>query len=292
MAVTVWLSTMDSILGPGQNYYLYLHPGTHKVQFIPWDLDHSFGQFGMMGSQEQRENLSIHKPWRGENRFLERVFRTDAFKKLYLAKLDEFNKTIFKPERFFQQVDQVAAAIRPAVREESEEKLARFDRVVAGDPVGFGGPPRAGDVLPSRDAGEGPRFGGPRGFFQPAKPIKGFVKARAPSVIDQVAGKSEGQTLGDFGFGGRGGPGGRGGGPGMFLGNTLMTALDTNQDGVLTRDEFVQGFDKWSESWNTDKSGALTEEQLRAGIDRDLSPFRGGPPGGFGPSGGPPPREP
>src|SRR5262249_23501755 len=69
MAVTGWLATMDSILGPGQNYYVYLHPKTHKMQFIPWDLDHSFGQFGMMGSQEQRENLSIHKPWRGENRF-------------------------------------------------------------------------------------------------------------------------------------------------------------------------------------------------------------------------------
>ena len=31
----------------------------------------------------------------------------------------------------------------------------------------------------------------------------------------------------------------------------------------------------------------LTEEQLRAGINKDLSPFRGGPPPGFG--FGPPP---
>src|SRR2546430_9931967 len=52
-------SDLDSILGPGQNYYAYLRPGTQKFQFIPWDLDHSFGQFGMMGSQEQRENLDI-----------------------------------------------------------------------------------------------------------------------------------------------------------------------------------------------------------------------------------------
>src|SRR5256885_2365476 len=78
MAVTVWLSTMDSILGPGQNYYVYLHPQTRKFQFMPWDLDHSFGQFGMMGGQEQRENLSIHRPWRGENQFLERVFKVES----------------------------------------------------------------------------------------------------------------------------------------------------------------------------------------------------------------------
>ena len=309
MAVTVWLSTMDSILGPGQNYYVFLDPKTRKFQFMPWDLDHSFGQFGMMGSQEQRENLSIHRPWRGENKFLERVFKVEAFKKLYLARLDEFNNTIFKPERFHNQVDEIAAAIRPAVQEESEEKLARFDKVVAGEPVppggfggGFGGPRLArgdagGDPPQARaEGGGGPRFGGPGGFFQPAKPIKGFVTARAQSVIDQVAGKSEGQTVGEFGFGGRGGRGGPGGpggfGPGMFLGNAFMTALDANKDGVLTRAEFTQGFAKWFDGWNIDRSGVLTEDQLRAGINQDLAPFRGGPPGGpgFGPPDGPTPR--
>ncbi len=142
-----------------------------------------------------------------------------------------------------------------------------------------------GDPPQARGEGGGPRFGGPGGFFQPAKPIKGFVDARAQSVIDQVAGKSEGQTLGEFGFGGRGGRGGPGGfGPGMFLGNAFMTAFDSDKDGELTRDEFTQGFAKWFDAWNTDKTGVLTDEQLQAGINRDLSPFRGGPPGG------PPPR--
>jgi spore coat protein CotH len=291
MAVTVWLSTMDSILGPGQNYYVYLHPKTRKFQFMAWDLDHSFGQFGLMGSQEQREQLSINKPWRGDNRFLERVFKVDAFKKLYLSKLDEFNKTIFRPERFAQQVDEIAGAIRPAVRDESAEQLVRFDKVTAGDPVepagfgrGFGGGQRAGGDRP-----DGPRFGG--GFFQPPKPIKGFVKARAQSVNDQLAGRSEGESIGEFGFGGRGGgPGGRGGGPGgfgpgMFLGGAFMTALDANKDGTLGHDEFTSGFDKWFEAWNTDKNGVLTDEQLRAGINKDLAPFRGGSPDspGFGP---------
>jgi hypothetical protein len=272
MAVTVWLSTMDSILGPGQNYYVYLDPKTRKFQFMPWDLDHSFGQFGMRGSQDQRENLSIHKPWQGENRFLERVFKVAGFKQLYLARLGEFNQSAFKPERFYQQVDEIAAVIRPAVSEESEAALARFDKVVAGEsvePAGFGGPR--------------PGAGGPGGFFQATKPIKGFVKARAQSVSDQVAGKSEAQTIGEFGFGGGGDRGGRGpgpGGPGMFLGNAFMTALDADKDGTISQDEFSQGFAKWFESWNTDNSGVLTDDQLRAGINRELSPFRGGPPGG------------
>ena len=65
-----------------------------------------------------------------------------------------------------------------------------------------------------------------------------------------------------------------------------MTALDADTDGEITRNEFTQGFAKLFEAWNTDKSGVLTDEQLRAGINQDLSPFRGGPPGG------PSPREP
>ena len=107
MAVTIWLSTMDSILGVGQNFYVYLHPKTGPFQFIPWDLDHSFGQFPMVGTQEQREKLSIHKPWDGSIRLLDRVFKVDAFKQRYLDTMSAFQRTIFQPERIHAQVDQL-----------------------------------------------------------------------------------------------------------------------------------------------------------------------------------------
>jgi spore coat protein CotH len=293
MSVTVWLSTLDSILMMGQNFYVYLHPKTHKFEFIPWDLDHSFGQFPMGGTQEQREQLSIEKPWRGANRFLERVFSVDAFKKLYRATMADFSKTIFLPERFSKQVDEIAAAIRPAVREESESKLARFDKVVEGESIdrfGFGGGP---DHL-AGPGGDGPRFRG-GGFGQQVKPIKAFVKARAQSVAAQLAGTSEGaeEVQSPFpGFRARGGvPGGPGEfGPSAVLAKTLMEKLDANQDGKLTHDEFVAGFAKWFAEWNTDKTGLLSQDQLRSGIHRDLRPFHAGPPGGFGfgPPHGPP----
>src|SRR5262249_34712948 len=160
----------DGILGPGQNLYIYLHPKTQLFEFFPWDQDHSFGQFPMRGSQEQREDLSIHKPWDGENRFLERVFKVEAFKTRYLAKLTEFSETLFKPERCARQVDEVAAVIRPAVQGESETKLERFDQAVAGQ------------VLQGR--GFGPFGGGPG-----IKPIKPFAVVRSGSVREQVDGK-------------------------------------------------------------------------------------------------------
>jgi hypothetical protein len=117
-------------------------------------------------SNEETENFSIYHPWSGENRFLDRVFAVPAFREIYLAKMREFSKTIFQPERIFRQVDELAPVIRPAIAEESANAARNFDRVVA-DPVartGFG-------------------FG---------ETLKSFVKARTPRVLEQLSGKSEG----------------------------------------------------------------------------------------------------
>ncbi|MBI4326347.1 MAG: CotH kinase family protein, partial [Chloroflexi bacterium] len=230
---------------------------------IPWDQDHSWGQFNR-ASQEQRDKLSIHRPWQGANLFLERMFKVEAFKKLYLARLDEFSKTIFRPERLALQVDEIAAAIRPAVQEESESKLARFDKVVAGENLQGGG--------------FGP-FGGGQ-----TKPIKPFTKVRTESVLDQLAGKSDGLAAGG-GF-----PGGFGGGVGLgMFSRPLFQVLDKNKDSTVTPAEFTEGFSELFKTWNSDQSGNLTWAQLRSGIEKDLppqsqgfSPFGGGPGGGGG----------
>lgn len=289
MAVLVFLVDLDGILGPGQNFYVHLHPETQKLAFIPWDLDNSFGRFGMRGTQEQREQLSIVRPWQGERKFLERMFKHDEFKKLYRARLEEFNKTIFKPERFHQQVDELAKLLRPAVEAESAERLEMFNKVAAGEAVAspmFGRGPGRG----------GPGGGGPMGFpqFQPPKPIKPYVEIRAKSIADQLAGKSEGQVIPEFG-GGPGGPG-RGFGPGMFLAGAFMTALDNDKNGQVAKDEMGAAFAKWFKAWNKDGSAEITEEELRAGIDRDLAPQFPGPGGPGGPPGfrppGPPPGNP
>lgn len=256
MAVMVYLSDLDGILGPGQNLYLHLHPRSGQFTFIPWDQDRSWGQFNR-ASQEQRDQLSIHRPWQGENFFLERMFKVEAFKKLYLARLDEFGKTIFDPQRIARQVDEIAAVIRPAVQDESEAKLARFDQVVAGELLSAPGP-----------------FGGGQ-----TKPIKPFAKIRTESVLDQLAGKSEGLSPRN-GF--PGGPGGSG--LGAMFSRPLFQTLDENKDSSVTQLEFTQGFVRLFQTWNSDQSGWLTLEQLRAGIEKNLTAQRGGfPPVGGGP---------
>ncbi len=300
MAVTTWLSTLDSILGMGQNFVVYLHPKTHKFHFMPWDLDHSFGQFGMMGSQEDRETLSIQQPWQGNVRFLERVYKVDAFQKLYRARLDEFSKSIFKPERFLQQVDSLAPILRPAIAEESPEKLARFDKVVAGEmvePAPFGGlggpggrggpaPNGAGNVIVPLEGRPPPGFGGPRppggpagpggpgGMFQPAHPIKTFVAARNQAVRDQLEGRSEGKRLEGMN---------RRMGPGMFLAQPILEKADADKDGTISAPELHRLAEKWFGEWDREKTGKLNSDQLRGGISMAFPP-----PPGFGPPGGGP----
>jgi spore coat protein H len=253
LSINVWLVNMDSILAMGQNFYLYLNPSTNKFLILPWDLDLSFG--GMGGGTE----LSIEHPWRGQNRFLDRLFKVDAFKKLYLAHMAEFNQSIFKPERITHQVDETAAVIRPAVSEESESKLANFDKSVAGESTGGRG-----------------GFGGRGGPGGRGTPIRAFAAPRAKSVAAQLAGESQGQQD-SSGFGGRGpgGPPGMGGPGGFDLANLIapafLRAMDENLDGAISREEFQHAFDKWFEAWGGDK-GPLTEEQVRAGISRDLVP--------------------
>ncbi len=293
MAVTVWLSTLDSILAIGQNYVVYLHPKTDKFQFLPWDLDHSFGNFMLQGSQEQREQLSIRQPWVGENRFLERVMKVEAIQEAYLARLKEFQGSIFQSARIQQQVDEVAAVLRDAVRDEDPEKLARFNKVVAGEavaPAGFGGGPPGG----GRPGGGGGPGGGGRGpggfpgFGQTVKPIKAFVPIRHQSVADQLAGKSEGQRIGGrggpFGGGGPGGPGGRGGfGPGMFLAPAVVEQADADKDQKVSSTEWMALARKWWGDWDPGKSGALNADQLADGLVKSF-PM---PPGFGGPGGGP-----
>lgn len=103
-------------------------------------------------------------------------FLTEWFKTAYLARLREFNKTIFQPERIHQQVDELAAVIRGPIQDESKDRLVEFEKAVAGQKVTIA---------------MGPGFGSGTSV----SPIKPFVKARVVAVADQLEGKSEGKRL-------------------------------------------------------------------------------------------------
>jgi spore coat protein H len=266
MAVTVWLSSTDSILMVGQNYIVHLDSETKKFVFAPWDLDRAFGNFFV----PDPEQLAIGKAWGEDNRFLTRVMNVPAVRDAYMKRMEEFQKTIFEPTKLLNCIEEIAAVIRPAVAEEGPEKAERFDKSLA-ETEAAPAPEPAGSSF---------------GFRMPgARKIKLFIKARHKSVADQLAGKSEGRPLsGGFpgmgpGRGGEGGPGsgGRPGqagqpqgtprfGPGMFLGPTWTKAADADTNGQITIAEFQGLSSRWVGEWDADNNGSLNEAELREGL--------------------------
>ena len=243
LAVTVWISTLDSILGMGQNFVVHLHPKSNKLQLMPWDLDHAFGQFGLRGSQEEREQLSIRAAWNPEVRFLNRLMKVPAFEEAYLARLREFQGDLFKPDRLSRQVDEVAAVIRESVKLDGDEKLARFDKVVGGEAVPMLGSGGNGPAAGSRNSG------GPL-----PKPIKGFVPVRYASVAAQLAGTSNGKKLSSAAD------------PARVTASRFLALLDENHDQSISRAEFTGRFSAWFTAWDKEKKGAISEETLRQGL--------------------------
>ena len=280
MAVTVLLSNRDSILGMGQNYLVYLQPGTRRFLFMPWDLDHSFGQF--MGGPNDAAQLDIRKPWNGSVRFLERVFKVNAFMRLYLGHVRTFNASIFAPGRLLAQVDELAVILRPAIAEESAEKLQLFDQVVSGT--------SDGSALPDDDepgsGGPGPGMGRPGMGRGQRGSIRGFVPARANAVqaqLDRPVGQAATAAASAEPPGAPGGPEGPGGpfDPGAMLASQFLHSADTSHDGTVSRAEFLLGVRALVHAWDADRDGALDQHDLVAGLARDFIPT----PGQRGPGG-------
>ena len=181
-ACEVLLANYDSILSNGQNFLLYLDPRTARFGFIPWDLDHSWGEFPHVGTADEREHASIWHPWLGQNRFQERLFAAPTFKARYRQELERLLTTRFVPDRLKRRVDELAPLIRPAVAEWSTNRLSRFDTAVSSH---YYDGPR--DGRPNED---------PESPNHPVWQLKRFFENRAASVRDQLDGKAEGVHIG------------------------------------------------------------------------------------------------
>jgi spore coat protein H len=174
------LANLDGILMNGQNFVVWLDPQSNRLGFSPWDLDHSWGEFSLVGSVSERERLSLFHPWVGKNRFLERLYAAPEFETRYRRELARLLETLFLPDRLHQRIDELAAILRPAVAEESEERLQSFEDAL-----------RAPEA-PSADADPDEKK---RSNEDPKYRIKRFIQVRAVEARDQLDGRSSGAQL-------------------------------------------------------------------------------------------------
>ncbi|MBL8819576.1 MAG: CotH kinase family protein [Planctomyces sp.] len=185
IAANALLSNLDSYLGYGHNYYLYLVPSTNKFVFIPWDLDLSMATWPAAGTPEQLVDLSIHHPHSGDNTLIDRLFSIAEHKERYVQILRELTEKKFTKERLFETLVPVERALEGPLAEEAKVIASRNTNRGQN---GFGG------------FGPGPGFGGQ---FGQSMPPRRFIDERIESVTAQLAGKRDGFVPRPFGFPGR-----------------------------------------------------------------------------------------
>ncbi len=304
LAANTMLANMDSFLSQVHNYLVYLPTDTSKFEFLPWDMDLSFGAFFLAGSAEQLQDLSITHPHVGQNRLIERLMEWDKFQKIYRDQLRSMTQKCFGEDG--STLTELATLRKELAQPlAAEAKRAEQIQQQAQQRGGFGVGP-----------GFGPPGASPGGPFGNQPPIETFIAKRRQSIMDQLDGKSEGKLPGSP-FGGpfgppgaapggapgggppgfpggpglpsgpngpgapgfQGGPGFQGvqgmtGGPGMRpmgVGNVLapavLAAADGNRDRQIDNDEWKLITDKWFQQWDKDKDGKLSDSELTAGLN-------------------------
>ncbi len=175
IAANAILSNLDSYLGFGHNYYLYLVPATDKFVFIPWDLDLSLATWPAVGTPEQLVMLSLRHPHAGENRLLDRILANEDFRKRYDVIVREMFEQHFQKAKLLAGLEPIEEALKaPAEREQT----AAVNRGEKKGGIGFGGMQ-----------------------FGQSMPPRSFIDQRFESIKAQLSGTSDGYIPKAFGAG-------------------------------------------------------------------------------------------
>lgn len=161
LAVNTMLPNTDSFLTTGHNYFIYLHPKTNKLAFMPWDLDIAFAGFPMMGSVKEQTNMNLLKPAPGKLKLVDRLFAIPEVSEQYRKIVAEIATKSFTKERILAEIDVMEKAIQEPLAREKKAKEARKEKV--------------------------DRFGAwVGGFFDPQPELRTFVERRVEAVAKQV----------------------------------------------------------------------------------------------------------
>lgn len=175
MAANAVASNLESFFALGHNVVLYLDPQAGKFTFLPGDLEFSFANLMLMGSPQQLMDLSIVKPYPGENKLPDRLLAVKGMSQRYRAIVEKLFQTTVASGRLLAEIELIEQATQ-AIREKEAAAVAARNE----PPIGFGGP-----------GGQAP---------QPPD-LRAFVQQRTQSVAAQLAGTSKGFVPRPISFG-------------------------------------------------------------------------------------------
>ena len=174
LAAEVVIVNTDSPLGMNHNYWMTVQPKTHKVVWLPWDMNMAFGGF-----RSGDIDLSLRSPSApGMFPLADRLLASPQWLRRYNEILREMMTSNVTPARMSAEITGMAAVIREAVAADQTTTLATFERSVV--------------EQPSADS-DANSVGG--GFFGPGRggpPLRQFVDERIESVVEQLDGKRVG----------------------------------------------------------------------------------------------------
>ena len=147
------IANADGFFTLGYNYSLFLDPKTHRFVFIPGDQELSFANFAMMGSADQLMDMSLARPYGGENRLADRLLAIKEVREAHQEILKELSTTVFREDRLLADAAAIEGATKAISRGRRRRGLSGPNRPSASAPRGLRRPPTCG---------RSPRRGPPR----------------------------------------------------------------------------------------------------------------------------------
>lgn len=135
LAAQVLIVNADSPLAMDHNYWLTVHPVTHKVMWLPWDMNEAFGTF--RGGDAQ---LSIHRPSApGRFPLADRLLAIPAVVARYDTIMRELLASNVTLARLEPAMRDMAKVIREAVTQDATMSASAFDSNFQTDAAVFSG---------------------------------------------------------------------------------------------------------------------------------------------------------
>lgn len=126
MAVDMAIGQWDGLWLGGNNFYLYHNTATGKMEYIPWDLDHSFGMdywlFPVLGNFGTNFATRPYNGW-GKNGFgmggngqpplINRILKISKYDEQLQRYAREIAFQVLHPTRTMQEMDDIKALVQP-----------------------------------------------------------------------------------------------------------------------------------------------------------------------------------
>lgn len=115
LAADILFVNLDSYIDTGRNYYLYRHLYNGKFEWLPSDLNQSFGNYFVGVSGKKAELSVFHTSDARARPLVGKIFQSNALTQEYLKSFCQLFHEYFSTARLSRQIDSIANAIRPYV---------------------------------------------------------------------------------------------------------------------------------------------------------------------------------